>query len=313
MFSLSYAQVLFPFFESILEIKSLEELQLFHYLVQRYGIERNILPKDEELVDIDIPSDFKDVFFMLLDTFLIPQTQEDIQMIHYTLYLFAFYRGFLDEDEVSAEDRALVEEIKESLIIDFRLLLHKDMKSQVIPTGDLKGWMSRWIESWRQNRDQTKIEAVEAYKKRGIDLTKIESLEELDFYKEYLFYFDKEGMVFALPEFADMPFDWDLLFRLIAGSFSSEWELVFGEQKPRLKIIVGAEDRVVEKYLDELWEFQIERMFEIFISEQISLSKAYWDGERESVQAHRQKRIEYFENQKRKYRRYKLLTHLKKT
>ncbi|NPA63727.1 MAG: hypothetical protein GXO16_02010 [Epsilonproteobacteria bacterium] len=323
--ALSYSQILFPFLELVIEVENLKELQLLHYIVQRYSIERNILPKDAELPELEIPSDFIEAFFTLLDTFINPQTPQDIEMLHYVFYLFALYRGFLDEEEASADDKALVEEIKK-LLVDVEEVIDNLNKNDideeeseegvivgpkraVVPTEDFHSWLNGWIESWQDNPE--KKEVVEAYEERGIDITKIESIEEFDFYKEYLSYFDVEGIEYVLPEFVDEAFDWDLLFKLIAGSISADWEFVFEGEKPRLKIVTVAGDRRAQKYLDELWGFQIERMFEIFIAEQMSLEKLGWEGEEEIVQTSRQKRVRHFEEQKRRYRRYQLLSNLK--
>ena len=56
------------------------------------------------------------------------------------------------------------------------------------------------------------------------------------------------------------------------GSFSSDYELkTESEKEPELYIAVKSWDQSVVKKVSELWSFQIQRLYEIYIEEQINL------------------------------------------
>ena len=69
-------------------------------------------------------------------------------------------------------------------------------------------------------------------------------------------------------------FDWDLLSQLVSGSFSSEvlldmkWEEVW---LPEMTISVENEGNVISKMVNELYPFQIDRLYQIYVEEQMNL------------------------------------------
>lgn len=102
-------------------------------------------------------------------------------------------------------------------------------------------------------------------------------LTETEFYKDYLAHFDLRGVEFNVPEKYQNDFDWDLLYRLVLGSFSCDYSSdalyqSFSGKKPELILIVYSGDTKVEEKLSDLWGFQIERLYEIFFEEMIGLS-----------------------------------------
>lgn len=93
--------------------------------------------------------------------------------------------------------------------------------------------------------------------------------------------YPEEGIL--VPDDLEDDFDWRAMFALIAGSFSSKFRFEKDNDNPsgpfRLWIKVSVkrdkseEVTTIEKSLDELWSFQILRLFELYIEEQINLQK----------------------------------------
>nr|WP_315005905.1 hypothetical protein [uncultured Capnocytophaga sp.] len=112
------------------------------------------------------------------------------------------------------------------------------------------------------------VGAIEAYEHiygslGGKDVT------DTQFYKEY---FTKFTLPFtcAVPEDLEEDFDWDLLYRLVCASFSCSYYFELREDKKKeLYIIVDNGEQQVKKMLSELWSFQVLRLYEIILLEQI--------------------------------------------
>lgn len=102
------------------------------------------------------------------------------------------------------------------------------------------------------------------------------------FYKDYLAKFDIPFEM-VVPEDIANDFNWDLLGKLIFGSYSSNYELAVEKretdaesdkdenEKPlvRVYIKVRSGEQEIVKELSELWSFQFLRLFEIYIEEQM--------------------------------------------
>jgi hypothetical protein len=71
----------------------------------------------------------------------------------------------------------------------------------------------------------------------------------------------------------DDDFDWDILEKLVIGSFSSDYELKQDNKDGgwELYIAVKSGDQSIVKTVSELWSFQILRLYEIYIEEQMNL------------------------------------------
>jgi len=105
-------------------------------------------------------------------------------------------------------------------------------------------------------------------------------LEETDFYKNYLSKFDISGINVVCPDDCEKDFDYDLLTRLIIGSFSSDYELRLddrwkesphGDPLVSICIYVKTTEGNRQKLLHNLWTFQVFRLFEIYLKEQVEI------------------------------------------
>lgn len=90
------------------------------------------------------------------------------------------------------------------------------------------------------------------------------------------------------PDELQDDFDWQLLFSLLLGSFSSQIELIKPDrllydlkQKVDIYIYVTSNGQTIKKCLNELWGFQILRLYEIYCEEQINLQILIAEDERE--------------------------------
>ena len=134
--------------------------------------------------------------------------------------------------------------------------------------------------------DEEKKDIVEKFEKaygslEGKDYT------DMPFYTEYLAHFeisDEFMDCFKVPDNLANFFDYKLLFQLVAASFSSEYMLMNIDEtnQERLRISVVSGNQSVVKDLDELWSFQILRLFEIYFEEQMNLAVLSSQSEEES-------------------------------
>lgn len=132
---------------------------------------------------------------------------------------------------------------------------------------------SDFIKELKNNNE--KRECVEMYSKYYGSQDDI-NIEDTPFYKDYLSKFEVPFNV-ATPEELEDDFDWDLLIKLVAGSFSSKYDLLLDEgsqetiPKVHLYITVRSRDQKVTKDIFELCSFQIIKLFNIYIEEQMNL------------------------------------------
>ena len=101
--------------------------------------------------------------------------------------------------------------------------------------------------------------------------------EELPFYEEYVSKFKDDAAILKrlmVPEVWPTDFDYKLLCMLVAASFSSSYDFEYDEDsdKVRLLIMVARNGKFIWMYLDELWSFQIHRLFNIYFEEQLQLA-----------------------------------------
>ena len=108
-------------------------------------------------------------------------------------------------------------------------------------------------------------------------------LEDTTLYKDYLSKFDISGFEIKPPEGLEDEFDYELLVRLIVSSLSSDYVLslddtwkdnpnVSAEPLTNVSVFVKTESGNIKKDLQELWSFQVLRLFEIYLREQIDLA-----------------------------------------
>lgn len=112
-------------------------------------------------------------------------------------------------------------------------------------------------------------------------------------YTEYLSKF--EPLKYETPEELKNDFDRDLLEQLVVGSFSSDYELKKeeGKEDKELYIAVKSGEQSVVKTVSELRSFQILRLYEIYIEEQMNLHslKAEDENEKNTIDQEREMRL----------------------
>lgn len=136
-----------------------------------------------------------------------------------------------------------------------------------------------FIENLKENPEKREI--IEKYEKLVENLP--DDFRQTIIWKDYLSKFDTEWIELVMPEFIDEEFDLDLLFRLIIWSFSSTYVLEKAENwKYELIINVSVGDKSIAKKFSELWGFQIARMYEIYIEEQMNLEILKHEDEKEA-------------------------------
>lgn len=140
-----------------------------------------------------------------------------------------------------------------------------------------------------REKDEKK-ETVEKYEK--FYGTVQGNIEDQLWYKEYVSQFPPMG--YLVPEEIKDDFDRKLLIQLVAASFSSDgvFDNQSGKDQPDFVISVQSGDQVVVKKVSELWGFQILRLFEIYIEEQMNLQIliAEDEKEKEAIMAQRESR-----------------------
>ncbi len=148
-----------------------------------------------------------------------------------------------------------------------------------------------FIEELKEKEDKKEI--VEKYEKY---FWKIQwDIKDQIWYTDYLSQFPTQ--VYLTPEDLDDDFDWDMLQKLVIGSFSSDYELKQEDKDGwwELYIAVKSGDQSIVKTVSELWSFQILRLYEIYIEEQMNLQilmneeEEWW--EKEALISERQVRL----------------------
>ncbi len=144
-----------------------------------------------------------------------------------------------------------------------------------------------FISDLRENPE--KKDAIEKYEKFFGEITW--DIKDQKWYKEYIQQF--ETVEYNVPEEIKDDFDRDLLMQLVAGSFSSEWTMDVENNQIEFIVTVQSWEQVVVKKISELWWFQVLRLFEIYIEEQINLEvlMAEDENEKESIESQRDARI----------------------
>jgi len=147
-----------------------------------------------------------------------------------------------------------------------------------------------FIEELREKEDKKEI--VEKYEKY---FWKIQwDIKDQVRYKDYLSKFPFQS--YLTPEDLDDDFDWDILEKLVIGSFSSDYELKQDKDEWwELYIAVKSWDQSIVKTVSELRSFQILRLYEIYIEEQMNLqilmSEEDEENEKEALISERQVRL----------------------
>jgi hypothetical protein len=148
-----------------------------------------------------------------------------------------------------------------------------------------------FIDELREKEDKKEI--VEKYEKL---FWKIQwDIKDQIWYTDYLSQFPSQS--YLTPEDLDDDFDWDILQKLVIGSFSSDYELKKDDKDAwwELYIAVKSWDQSIVKTVSELWSFQILRLYEIYIEEQMNLQILMKENdeewEKEALVSERQVRL----------------------
>jgi hypothetical protein len=141
-----------------------------------------------------------------------------------------------------------------------------------------------FVEELREKAEKKQI--VEKYEKYLWPITG--NFDQQEWYTQYVSKF--EAIDYKVPEELKTDFDWKFLAQLVLASFSSDYELKKTaedadniEALKDLYIAVKSGDQSVVKTISELWSFQILRLYEIYIEEQINLHALMYEDEKEKV------------------------------
>ena len=105
------------------------------------------------------------------------------------------------------------------------------------------------------------------------------TIEDLPFYRDYLSKFTLSPFLRDKPlliksENMLSKADGDLLLKLVCGSLSSTYHITYNEEKEGLDLaihVVKSDNSVSAGKLEELWLYQINSLFELYLNEQLSL------------------------------------------
>ena len=158
-----------------------------------------------------------------------------------------------------------------------------------------------YVDELKENENVEKREVAEKYLRYYGPQDDVD-IHDTVFYKNYLAKYD---IPFELvkPENCEDDFDWDLLGKLIFGSYSSVYELVAekdnlnkekqgGKPRVRIYITVKSGDQKITKEISELWCYQIIRLYEIYIEEQMNMHSLMAE-EKEKEEKAKEKGEEY--------------------
>ena len=147
---------------------------------------------------------------------------------------------------------------------------------------------STFVEELRDNPE--KKEVIEKYEKFFWPIQW--DLQNQIWYQEYVSTFPH--LEYNVPEELKWDFDWVILMQLVGSSFSSDWLMeAIQDWLPEFLISVQSWDQVVVKKVSELWWFQILRLYEIYVEEQMNLQIliAEDEKEKEAILAQRESRF----------------------
>jgi len=130
-------------------------------------------------------------------------------------------------------------------------------------------------------KDSCKKECIERYE-RHIEPIGQKSLRKEKWYIELVKSFPYVSNI-LYPSILRDQYDWNLLIQLGASSLSSELGFERVDNNVHLIIKVVSGDNTVVKTLNDLWGFQITRLFEIYIEEQINLCALCYEDANERI------------------------------
>ena len=141
---------------------------------------------------------------------------------------------------------------------------------------------------------EDKKEMIEKYEKRFGPI--VGDIKDQQWFKEYVINFG--SVVYRVPEELTEEFDRKLLLQLVGASFSSECLLEKDHENPEsgrdLTISVKSGDQSITKRVGELRSFQLIRLYEIYIEEEMNLQILLKEeeAEAEAIVSQRHLRLE---------------------
>jgi hypothetical protein len=145
-----------------------------------------------------------------------------------------------------------------------------------------------FINELRENPEKKEI--IEKYEKNIWPISG--GIKDQVRFTEYLT--DFKATKFLVPDELEKDFDRDLLQQLVLWSFSSDYELKTEKNKnPELYIAVKSWEQSVVKKVSELRSFQIQRLYQIYIEEQLNLQilKVEDENEKNAIEQERNMRL----------------------
>lgn len=142
------------------------------------------------------------------------------------------------------------------------------------------------VDDLRENPEKKEI--IEKYEQHFWPI--VWDLVDQPWYQTYVSTFT--SMQYAVPEELQDDFDRPVFMELVACSFSSEWtiKVIEWQALPEFIISVKSWEKVVVKQVSELFPFQIKKLLEIYVEEQINLAVLAYEDEKEkaAIEARRQ-------------------------
>ncbi len=134
------------------------------------------------------------------------------------------------------------------------------------------------LEELRNHENKDKKEVIEKYEKNFGPVTG--TVQDQNWYKEYVNKF--QIIDYAIPFASKEDFDYGLLCQLAAASFSSEVALDRNEEWA-ISYVISVENagQTIAKRVDELFGYQIDRLFKIYCEEQMNLQNHIHENEQE--------------------------------
>lgn len=136
-----------------------------------------------------------------------------------------------------------------------------------------------------------KAEKYSKYNTLVEPLSTLKSVRDFKWYDDYISLFTPKK--FRRPEELENDFDWDLLCQLVSGSFSSSSIFESINTPPGLELVItvfSGEITSVRK-MSELWGFQILKLFNIYVEEQMNLEVLIAEDIDEKVAILKQRQI----------------------
>ena len=157
----------------------------------------------------------------------------------------------------------------------------------------------KFIEKLSKHEDHSKRLIFEKYR-NFYPNSLMNDITDQIWFKEYVVKFDNLG-TYKVPPLWKEDFNWELLNQLFAASFSSEVSIFVNEGSlVTVKISVENDGKIITKSIEELYPFQIDRLFEIYIEEQMNLQNHWQENlldEQVQIDTQRKVRINRWKSQ----------------